>query len=133
MARAVVARRLDFAPSLVWDALVDPDLVGGWLHPVAELVSGDGTRVEVLEEPSELVVETRLFGRTEFRLTPAPGLVRDRGTHLEVCGGPEVDPPFLPALAGVWTRRLDRLDELLRGRPADWGDGTEDPEAAPTA
>jgi hypothetical protein len=137
MARAIVARRIDFAPAVVWEALVDPDLVSGWLHPEATFLPRDGGDVELLEEPSELVAETALFGRVEIRVAPAPGLARAVATDLLICAGPEVDPPFLPALVAVWAQRLDRLDDLLRGHPADWASVDDRPpsgtEAPPTA
>jgi uncharacterized protein YndB with AHSA1/START domain len=133
MARAVVARRIDFSPSLIWDALVDPDLVTGWLHPVETLLPPDVTTAETVEEPTDLVVDTTLFGRVEIRLAPAPGVARDLATDLELVAGPEVDAPFLPALTAVWIGRVDRLEDLLRGHPMDWTGWGPGPETPPTA
>jgi uncharacterized protein YndB with AHSA1/START domain len=118
MARARVERRIDMPPGIVWAALVEPELVTGWLHPTATLlVDGEGVLVE---EPWELVAETSEFGLVELRLAEVDGGSRGRSTDLAVTAGPEVDRRFLPGLRAGWEARLDRLEQLLRGEPADW-------------
>jgi hypothetical protein len=112
---AQLERRIDLPRAIVWDALVDPLLVEGWLHPAARLLDGD---VGELIEPADdvtAVLETTLepFGELRFELDELEGGTRGTSTGLRLTA---------EATAG-WQDRLDELENLLRGHPVDWGDG----------
>ncbi len=102
-----IERVIDLPRAIVWDALVEPVLVEGWLHPVL-----------------------RLKDFTDVRLTAdeVPGGTRGTSTRVTV----EVavpDPRFRAALSETWRTRLDQLENLLRGHPTVWraGAGSDAP------
>jgi uncharacterized protein YndB with AHSA1/START domain len=93
-----IERLVDLPRAIVEDALVDPVLVEGWLHPT-----------HLLEDFPDVVVA----------VTEVPGGARGWSTLVSV----EIAAPdrrFEPALRLSWEARLDRLEDLLRGHPADW-------------
>ena len=106
-------RRIDLPRSIVWDALLDPVLVEGWLHPTARLLAGDvRDRVDPAPDRTavlETVVEP--FGRLRFELDEQEGGTRGTTTFLR-----------LQAAGAGWEDRIDDLENLLRGHPIDWGD-----------
>ncbi|MEO5922151.1 MAG: hypothetical protein ABIQ01_13510 [Pseudolysinimonas sp.] len=109
---AVLERRIDLPRAIVWDALIDPVLVEGWLHPTARPLAGaTGERLD--PAPGETaVLETVLdpFGHIRFELDERDGGTRGTVTVFRVrCG----------SLAG-WSDRVDDLENLLRGHPVDW-------------
>lgn len=115
-------RDIDLPRTIVWEALVDPVLVGGWLHPTAALVTGTSPlRFQEPEDPLEpalLHVSSPVFGELRVQLIARRGGTRGEWTSLvlEVVGewGRRVDRERL------WELRLDQLEELLRGHPVDW-------------
>lgn len=112
-----LVRRIDLAPSIVWSALVDPELVAGWLHPRLRLVTGADVQRRVEQRTLEL--QHPDFGELGIRLHRIPGELRDTGTRLVLV----VQPPSgctAEVAAATWRTRLDQLEELLRGRPVDW-------------
>jgi uncharacterized protein YndB with AHSA1/START domain len=120
--RLEIERQLDLPPSIVWPALVDPELLAGWFAEVS--VRGDRvelswldrsgtTAVRVIElRPEErLSVSTGEFGTVEATLESRVGGLRGTWTLLTLrASGP----------AARWELALDRLEELLHGRPVDW-------------
>lgn len=129
-------RLIDLPRSIVWEALVDPVLAEGWLHPQARLVEG----VEVVErhdpspahpgEPAVLDSRGTQLGRTRFELVEFVGGTRGAVTRLELeILDPLSDGPRPPVVAG-WQTRLDQLEELLRGHPVDWGHWERDQGSA---
>jgi hypothetical protein len=93
-----IERVIDLPRVIVGDALVDPVLVEGWLHPVLRLK--DFTEVRVSAEE-------------------VPGGTRGTSTRVTV----EVampDPRFRGAIEQTWQTRLDQLENLLRGHPTVW-------------
>lgn len=112
MTTVVVARVFAFPRAVVWEALVDPVLVAGWLHPTATLV--EGVEPLVFAEPEDparpaiLQLVSPVFGALRFELAPPVG----DATALSL----EVDA----ADRDAWTARLARLGELLRGHPVEW-------------
>ena len=93
-----IERVIDLPRVIVEDALVDPVLVEGWLHPV--LLLEDFTDVRLSAEE-------------------VPGGTRGTSTRVTV----EVavpDPRFAGALHETWQTRLDQLENLLRGHPTVW-------------
>jgi hypothetical protein len=116
-------RVIDLPRSIVWDALVDPVLVEGWLHPIARLV--DNAEVRERVEPGLLAVSSETLGELQFELAELTGGTRGTSTRLRVqVGVPEVgspsDPRLRDSLSSAWVMRLDQLQELLRGHPVDW-------------
>jgi len=118
-----MARAVDLPRAIVWEALVDADLVAGWLHPSERLVTGTSP-VEFREPddpavPAVLEVISPSFGDVRLVLTRLAGGTRGEGTRVELAvsdeWGRRADREAL------WTLRLDQLEALLRGRPVDWG------------
>jgi len=118
MARAAVERRIELPRVIVWDALVDDDLVPGWLHPVARLAD-DASLLEA-DEPRLLVSSGPVLGAVRISLAEAPGGPRGSSTDLRVELGAEIEPRFAPPWIAAWSTRIDQLEDLLRGHPVDW-------------
>src|SRR4051812_18628242 len=71
-------RVIDLPPVIVWDALVDPVLVEGWLHPTARLL--DGAVLERVE--GELLrVQSDDWGAVDIALDELAGGTRGRSTR----------------------------------------------------
>jgi uncharacterized protein YndB with AHSA1/START domain len=147
-------RRLDLPRGIVWDALVDPVLVSGWLGE-AEIDPVPGGRFDVspgapehrrpaalgrgvvvaMAAPRELEVESAEEAgaapvRIRFVLDDVPGGPRDRSTAITVTVTSPT--PFArPEEAGAaWLTHLDLLHDLLHGRIADWDRWAADREPA---
>lgn len=129
-------REIDLPRGIVWEALVDPILVRGWLHPDATLV--DGTRGVSFAEPEHpsvpavLHVVSPVFGDVSVVLTAAVGGSRGERTILALTASDEWGR--LADRTRLWELRLDQLEHLLRGQPVDWvawptTHGTEDAAA----
>lgn len=106
-------RLIDLPRPIVWDALLDPVLVEGWLHPTERLLAGDvRERADPLPGASA-VLETVLepYGRLRFELDERDGGTRGTSTILR-----------LQAAGAGWEDRIDDLENLLRGHPVDWDD-----------
>lgn len=118
----MVERQIDLPNSIVWDALIDPVLVEGWLHPTAGLFDGE---VRERTEPAPgaaavLAVRTDEFGELRFELTEREGGTRGGVTELRVRVASAADPRFRAPIVACWLLRLDQLEALLRGHPVDW-------------
>jgi uncharacterized protein YndB with AHSA1/START domain len=135
------SRHLDLPPVIVWDALVDPALLEGWLAAadvdpqvggnydlrwLASSTPATYGRVAVIEPPRRLVVETEGEGRLEFRLAEAAGGTRGTSTALELTIALELEVPFARRLRANWLTALDQLEDLLRGHPVDWANWDRD-------
>lgn len=129
-------RIYDLPPEIVWDALVDSDLVSGWLAE-AEIEPREGGRydlqwrhfeanlttlgiIDELDEPRRLVVSTSNFGTGTFTLEPLAEGTRGRSTLLRVDVAALADPQFAAPIEATWLVSLEQLDELLHGHPVDW-------------
>ena len=120
----VVRREIDLPPGIVWSALLEPELLAGWLAtatidddlgfvlrlPVGAQISG---RVTELVEAELLTLATDR-GHVMLRLEEHGGGLRGSWTVLTVGGSTSV------ASSEAWDRALDRLEELLHGHPTDW-------------
>jgi uncharacterized protein YndB with AHSA1/START domain len=127
---------------IVWDALVDSDLLSGWLaeadvdprvggrfdlrwsHFTPE-VRTDGEIVELLDL-EVLVVETSDFGRTTFTLETHPGGDRGSSTLLVVDVHAIADLQFSRMIDATWRISLEQLERLLHGHPVNWASWAED-------
>ena len=129
-------RRYEFAPSIVWDALVDAELVAGWLgDAVIEPELGGAYCVRGIAPGPAIGVEGRIVG---FDRRVHLGVVGSSGTTLdltldEVAGGnrgsstrlslhivSSVDAAFAARVKADWLISLDQLGDLLHGHPVDW-------------
>lgn len=115
-------RAIDLPRDIVWEALVDPVLVGGWLHPDETLV--DGTTGVVFAEPENtaqpavLQVISPVFGDVRIELVGTSGGRRGEATMLSLTASDEWGR--LNDRRRLWQLRLDQLDALLLGHPVDW-------------
>jgi hypothetical protein len=108
-------RRIDLPRDIVWDALLDPVLVEGWLHPTARLLDGVDERIDPVEGVTAVLATiVEPFGALRFELDELEGGTRGTSTAFRLVAA---DP------AG-WPDRIDDLENLLRGHPVDWGDGS---------
>jgi len=120
-----IERVIDLPRVIVWDALVDPVLVEGWLHPVLRLVDGEPA-VELRErvDPApgaDAVLHVRSEDLGEWRLTLAERFGGTRGSSTALTVDLMLpDPRFEGALLQSWQTRLDQLENLLRGHPTVW-------------
>lgn len=129
-------RVYDLPREIVWDALVDSDLVSGWLAEadIEPRVGGrfdlrwthfrppmatDGEIAELFQ-PQLLVVDTDNFGLTTFTLEEQDGGPRGRSTILTVTAHAIADPRFSGTISATWRLSLEQLAELLQGHPVDW-------------
>ena len=118
-----IARELDLPRGIVWEALVDADLVSGWLHPVHRLVTGTSP-VEFREPddpaaPAVLEVISPSFGDVRIALIRLDGGTRGESTRLELSVSDEWGRRS--EREALWALRLEQLHALLRGHPVDWG------------
>jgi len=136
------SRDYDLPVEIVWDALIDPDLVAGWLADatIDARVGGaydldwsgpttlPATRGEItaLEPFERLAVETSNIGDLEFSLEILEGGTRGGATRLAVTLVTDVEPRFAASIGAHWLTNLDQLEDLLRGRPVDWANWERD-------
>ena len=129
-------RDFEFSPAIVWDALVDPTLVVGWLaqahidpvpggqyslrwmnRPGLPVVPGSITE---LRAPEVLHIVREDRGAFRFLLTEFEGGSRGTSTRLRVEVRADIEPVFAPRVSADWMTALDQLDDLLHGHPVDW-------------
>jgi uncharacterized protein YndB with AHSA1/START domain len=139
--RLFFEREIDLPRAIVWDALVDPELVSGWLAE-AEIDPIVGGRydldwlhstdpqtsgiIDELREPHTLVVDTNNRGRIDFRLDETSGGSRGSVTILRLAVSLELEAAFAARVRANWMIGLDQLEELLRGHPVDWANWDRD-------
>jgi uncharacterized protein YndB with AHSA1/START domain len=141
-----LTRELEFPRVIVWDALVDEDLVSGWLAE-AQIEPELGGRFDLtwLHRPgsaattgeiTELVRFDRLdvltsdSGVWSFGLEEFEGGSRGTSTRLSLTIRIDVEPAFSARVRADWLVNLDQLEELLRGHPVDWTHWDRDHHAA---
>ena len=126
-ADVVLRRDLDLPPGVVWPALVDPELLAGWLGEAAirdDLSFSLRTRGGIVNGSITAMLEAeRLELATErgpvlLRLEEHTGGLRGSWTALTVEARTSVAP------VDAWTSALERLEQLLHGRPTDWSHST---------
>jgi uncharacterized protein YndB with AHSA1/START domain len=135
------SRDYDLPASIVWDALVDEDLVEGWLAAArieprlgglywlnwqsgASLAPTNGT-ITRFEPPAanregRLGIATDNIGTLEFSLTPTPGGTRGSGTLVRLRILVDTEPRLQASTRAYWQSNFDQLEDLLRGHPVDW-------------
>ena len=135
-------RDLEFSPVIVWDALLDSDLVSGWLAEavITPVAGGEYNlrwlnrvgqpeslgRITALQALDRLHVDTTTMGFLRFELDEVPGGSRGTSTRLVVRVDLEIEPAFAPRVIADWMTALDQLDELLHGHPVDWANWERD-------
>lgn len=115
-------REIDLPRGIVWEALVDADLVGGWLHPSERLITGTSP-VEFREpddpaEPAVLEVISPSFGDVRIVLARVDGGTRGESSRVELTVSDEWGRRS--EREALWALRLDQLEAVLRGHPVDW-------------
>lgn len=132
----VFEQAYDFSPEVVWDALVDSDLVSGWLAE-AEIDARVGGRYDLrwfspiasgttvgeiadLLEPEFLQVELERIGTVDFVLTEGERGSRGATSTLLVRISSGLEPRLSDGVRAAWLTSLEQLEELLRGHPVDW-------------
>lgn len=124
-------RVIDLPREIVWEALVDPVLVSGWLHPELALVEGTTGVVfaepERVDSPAVLQVISPVFGDVRFELAASPGGRRGEQTSLALTASDEWGR--LAERRQLWELRLDQLEQVLLGHPVDWTAWPEDHRA----
>jgi uncharacterized protein YndB with AHSA1/START domain len=139
-------REFDVSPGVVWDALIDQDLVVGWLAEATiepqrggryDLVwlssaSYPPTRgtIVTIDEPEHLVISTDNRGTIDYRLEDLADIDRVRGTRVTITVCVDVEAAFSPRVSADWMITLDQLGDLLRGHPVDWAHWDRDHVAA---
>lgn len=135
-------RELEFSPAIVFDALIDPGLIAGWLgdasvdprqgghYDLVWLTSSSfpptfGTITGILE-PYSLTIATDNRGEIGFRLEEVPGGARGTSTKLHLTVRVVVDAAFIARVRADWLSNLDQLAEVLRGHPVDWANWDRD-------
>ncbi len=129
-------REYDLPRQIVWDALVDDDLVSGWLgeaHIEPEvggsyLLDWVGSPefapavgiISRLRTPELLSVSTDAHGDLEFELDAIEGGSRGESTRLSLTVVVDVEAVFAARLRANWVLSLEQLDGLLRGHPVEW-------------
>ena len=129
-------RDFEFAPVIVWDALVDADLVSGWLAEavIDPVVGGEYNlrwsnrvgqpeslgRITAMQPLERLHVDTITVGLLRFELEEIEGGGRGTSTRLVLRVDVEVEPAFAARVKADWMTSLDQLDDLLHGHPVDW-------------
>lgn len=136
----VVEHDVDLPRTIVWDALIDPDLVAGWLAEALIVPEEGGEynltwldrvgrpqtfgRIVALQYPELLIVDTSNLGMLEFQLIELPGGMRGTSTKVRVEVGQQVgvegDALLAERVEAQWQTSFARLEELLRGHPTDW-------------
>ena len=125
-------RSYDFAREIVWDALVDSDLVSGWLAEAdieprlhgrydldwlhLAIVGSTVGEIAEFDEPRLLVVDTNSMGVASFELAA----VGPRQTSVSITVDALADLQFTPMISATWRLSLEQLGELLQGHPVDW-------------
>lgn len=132
----------EFPRVIVWDALVDADLVSGWLAEATitpevggqynlrwtHRVSQPATlgRVTVFQPLERLHIDTSDDVHLAFELRELAGGSRGTSTHLRVSVAGPTDAAEESRVKADWLTNLDQLEDLLRGHPVDWANWDRD-------
>lgn len=132
----------EFPRLIVWDALIDADLVSGWLaeatitpevggeynlrwvHRVAQPSSLG--RIILLQPAERLEVDSSDSVLIAFELRELPVGSRGTSTRLRVSVAAPSDPAETTRVKADWLTNLDQLEDLLRGHPVDWANWDRD-------
>jgi uncharacterized protein YndB with AHSA1/START domain len=132
-----VAREYDLPPALVWEALVDPVLVEGWLgagfadpevggtyvldwldpHHHGAAVAGE---IVLIEPRSQLLVRAMEYS-IALLLDELPYGTRGTSTRLTLSARLPDDNTSQRERVAHWRTHLEALEDLLRGHPVVWG------------
>ena len=132
----IFQRTIDLPPIIVWDALIDPDLLAGWLGearifstelprfrilwPGADVRQSTAGTVAEFGAPRRLRVETDNRGIIGCTLLSIPGGLRGSSTELTLRVDVGIEPAFATKARDEWQTSLNRLEALLHGHPVDW-------------
>ena len=132
----------EFPRVIVWDALVDPVLVSGWLAEAAIVAQVGGeynlrwlhrvghpttlARITAMHPLERLHIDTSDGVLVTFELRELPVGMRGTSTHLRVVVSAPDDAAEAVRTTADWLTNLDQLDDLLRGHPVDWSNWDRD-------
>jgi uncharacterized protein YndB with AHSA1/START domain len=131
-----VSRNYDLPPAVVWDALVDPVLLEGWLgagisdaevggtfvldwldpHHHGAAVAGE---IVLLEPRSQLLVRAMEYFLAML-VDELPSGSRGSSTRLTLSVRLPADRQTQPEQIAHWRAHLEALEDLLRGHPVVW-------------
>jgi uncharacterized protein YndB with AHSA1/START domain len=136
------SREYDLPVSIVWDALVDEDLVEGWLAAASiearvegayslHWLSGGGLApttgvITAIEPRRRLSIDTDNIGSLDFTLVAIPGGTRGTSTEVRLTIRVDTDERLLASTRAYWQSNFDQLEDLLRGHPVDWANWQRD-------
>ncbi|MEP6480961.1 MAG: SRPBCC domain-containing protein [Rhodoglobus sp.] len=147
----IVASDFEFPRVIVWDALLDSELVSGWLAEALIVPEAGGEynlhwvhhpgqpqshgRITVFQPLERLVVDTSDGVLLTFELRELPGGSRGTSTNLSVAvddsaSGDATAASDVTRMRADWLTNLDQLEDLLRGHPVDWAHWNRDRHAA---
>lgn len=130
-----------FPRVIVWDALVDADLVSGWLAEAEiEPEAGGVYNLQWMLRPGRPVTPGRITelhplellqvetseGGLRFELTEIAGGNRGSSTRITLAVDTEVEPARRASAKADWLTALDQLHDLLFGHPVDWANWGRD-------
>jgi len=133
----------EFPAVIVWDALVDAELVSGWLAEATVTAGLEGEYTLHISRPGHSLFAGRVTGIRprellrvedeggviEFSLDELEGGSRGTSTHLTVVVEARMNRQFSASLQADWLVNLEQLEDLLRGHPVDWAHWRRDREA----
>ncbi len=137
-----VQTHIDFPVVIVWDALVDAELLSGWLaeSTVDARVGGQydlrwlpiqgigHTWGEITEIDNEelLRVETSNLGIVTFVLSDVAGGTRGRSTELAITVAADLSQSMIADVVATLRTSGEQLADLLHGHPVDWPEWVHD-------
>jgi uncharacterized protein YndB with AHSA1/START domain len=141
----VFERDYEFPTLIVWDALVDAELVSGWLGEATITPEAGGEynvvwphrptqaatfgRITLLQPLERLWVDTTDAGLLQFELEELSGGSRGTSTRLRLIVEIDIEPVFAPRVQADWLMNLEQLEDVLRGHPVDWANWDRDRQA----
>jgi uncharacterized protein YndB with AHSA1/START domain len=137
-----VQTHLDFPAVIVWDALVDADLLSGWLAE-SDVDLRVGGRFDLRWLPIQgightwgeitdihdgelLRVETSNLGIVSFVLSEVEGGSRGMSTELAITIAADLPDAVVADLVATVRTSGEQLANLLHGHPVDWPEWVHD-------
>ena len=131
-----VTREYDLPPAVVWDALIDPALLEGWLGAGSSDAEAGGTfvldwldphhhgaavagEIVLLEPQSQLLIRAMEYSLAML-IDELPSGTRGSSTRLTLSLRLPADRYSERERIAHWRAHLEALEDLLRGHPVVW-------------